>query len=192
MKWLTILAVIPFSTPVVGQESIDVPALVEGLNEHVGGWTDYTTDTDPPEWGVAIKNSRGETVDLFGQVPYSINPTGGVTIPGFRPPPDTYLELVPAREYALTALALATAEDVDPTFGPITAIPSVVEKATDYLANSLCAMKGRPSSITLTIMVGASGSIFFAEASTEAGSEVMWDFASDVCPRYGYSSAISP
>jgi hypothetical protein len=138
-----------------------------------------------PEWGVIVKDLKnGSVIDAFGQVRYEITANGQVTVPGFEPPEGTYLELVPTQEWQSVAAALTTTDQLDPTVAPLTGLPSIVQKATDYLAEQMCLTKSRPSSITLVLMVGASGNILFAEASTDAGSEVTWDLAGDVCPRY--------
>jgi hypothetical protein len=203
MKLLSIATICLLTLPVLAQEQSAVPEIVQDLNDavnprasgsvsstyrnmiHDGGMSNQA----PPQWGIAVKNQAGATVDVFGQVPYAVKDDGSLLVPGFEPPPNTYLELVPSKEWTSIAAAMMTsAEEVDETFAPITALPEVVGKATDFLAERLCTIKARPSSITLVLMVGASGNILFAEASTDAGSEVTWDLAGDVCARYGFTS----
>lgn len=177
--------------PATSQE-VDTNPLIEGLNRHLSesAYSGLVTAeyAMPPEWGIAIKGPSGEFLDVFGQVPYEISAQGEIFVPGYTPPQNSQLELVPAGEWT-KVMAAVTSENVDPAFAPITNLPQIVGDATDYLAGELCAMKGRPSSITLILMIGASGNIFFAEASTDAGSEVTWDFANDVCRRYEEASA---
>lgn len=207
MKWpLAFAAVFVTIGPAVAQEAGSRPSLVDGLNlaiEEQSGKAGIISTTpaktedyyrlvvgEAPEWGVVIKDVRSDlVVDAFGQVNYVIEDNGSLVVPGFEPPAGTYLELVPAREWQMLAATLTTVEELDPTVAPLTGLPSIVEKATDYLAQEMCSTRSRPSSITLVLMVGASGNILFAEASTDAGSEVTWDLAGDVCPRYGIEPA---
>lgn len=176
----------------MAQETPSNRDLIDGLNralqaEQIG------TSPEPmllngalePQWGIVVENSEGEVVDVFGQVPYSVR-SGQVQVPGYDPPPGANLRVVPQHQLRETSIVLASAEDLDPDFAPITKLPGAVETATDYLATELCSAKGRPTQITLSLVVSASGNILFAQAGVEAGSEVMWDFPTDVCPRYGF------
>lgn len=179
---------------------MDQESLIEELNKTIqqqnqddSRWQDLSTVRDSkaaiarkqatlPSWGVVVRKNTGELLDVFGQVNYEITQTGHVEVPGYEAPPGSKLEVVPQSEY-LSAVQSAGAA-LDPIFRPLSAIPDAVIGATDFLANRLCARKGRPSSMTLSLVVSASGSIFWATVGTEAGSEISWDLQ-DVCSRYG-------
>lgn len=134
--------------------------------------------TNLPNWGVVVRDQSGDIVDVFGQIEYEVTSDGMVKVPGYTPPPGTSLEVVPT-----VALSVAS-EDLDSRFQPLSAIPGAVQVATEFLAQELCAKMGRPTGITLSLVVTASGSIGIVSGSTQAGSSVNWDFQ-DVCGRYG-------
>lgn len=195
MRISSVLSLLLLATPAAAQETPTSTDIIKGLNDALregqaeGVMATPLSNVEIPQWGVVVKDRSGQTLDVFGQVPYDVRADGTIQVPGYHPPVGVSLELIPQREWALTSYTVvASAGDVDPSFAPITKIPGAVESATDYLATSLCSMKGRPSQITLSLVVSATGGILFAEASAEAGSEVMWDFANDVCPRYGFST----
>lgn len=166
-------------------------SLVDGLNKHLQSSQQVPAITEKlggqqsaplPNWGIVVKGKDGKVLDVFGQVDYNVTNAGMVSVPGYKPPSGSTLQIVPQAQY-ISAMKQTASEGLNPMFQPLTAIPSVVTKATDYLANELCGRKGRPSTMNLSIVVSASGSIFFATAGTEAGSEVGWEFG-DVCKRY--------
>ncbi|GAA5540438.1 hypothetical protein [Brucella sp. NBRC 113783] len=169
--------------------------LVDGLNRHLQSAQQAPAAIDRPQeivsdptgaplpnWGIVVKGKDGKVLDVFGQVDYNVTNAGMVSVPGYKPPSGSTLQIVPQAQY-ISAMKQTAGEGLSPMFQPLTAIPSVVTKATDYLANELCGRKGRPSTMNLSIVVSASGSILFATAGTEAGSEVGWEFG-DVCKRY--------
>lgn len=191
MKQVFLIAGLLITATAQAQEPKEQESLVEGLNKHLQSSHQKPVVTEKlggqqsaplPNWGVVVKGKDGKVLDVFGQVDYNVTNAGMVSVPGYKPPSGSTLQIVPQAQY-ISAMKQTASEGLNPMFQPLTAIPSVVTKATDYLANELCGRKGRPSTMNLSIVVSASGSIFFATAGTEAGSEVGWEFG-DVCKRY--------
>ncbi|MEY9719773.1 hypothetical protein ABIA22_002263 [Sinorhizobium fredii] len=190
MRNFVIAASLIVASPAWGQDANNEKTLVDGINEQLGQTAPSSTVLTPhgpsatiantPSWGVIVRDPKGGLVDVFGSVDYKVTPTGAIEVPGYSLPEGASLEVVPQKEF----IAASAEVKLDPLFQPLDKIPDAVTKATDYLATNLCAKKGRPSSLTLTVSVNASGSLFFATVGTEAGSEVSWDFA-DTCKRYG-------
>lgn len=191
MKHVFLIAGLLLTATAQAQEPKGQESLVDGLNKHLQSSQQAPVVTEKfggkesaplPNWGIVVKGKDGKVLDVFGQVDYNVTTAGMVSVPGYKPPSGSTLQIVPQAQY-ISAMKQTAGEGLSPMFQPLTAIPSVVTKATDYLANELCGRKGRPSTMNLSIVVSASGSILFATAGTEAGSEVGWEFG-DVCKRY--------
>lgn len=158
-----------------------IDRLNDAIHQQQVGDKTTTPMTALPEWGVVVKAQDGSVVDVFGQVPYDVTPAGQVEVPGYQPPPNATLEVVPQKTWA----ELASAEDLDDNFRPLSSLPGAVGTASDFLANEFCGKRNRPTSISLNLVAGVSGTIYFATANTEIGSNVEWEFREDLCPRYG-------
>nr|DAF66374.1 MAG TPA: hypothetical protein [Caudoviricetes sp.] len=191
MKNVFLIAGLLITATAQAQEPKGQESLVDGLNKHLQSSQQAPAAIEKfggqesaplPNWGIVVKGKDGKVLDVFGQVDYNVTNAGMVSVPGYKPPSGSTLQIVPQAQY-ISAMKQTAGEGLSPMFQPLTAIPSVVTKATDYLANELCGRKGRPTTMNLSIVVSASGSIFFATAGTEAGSEVGWEFG-DVCKRY--------
>lgn len=194
---ITILALFAFAGGAAAQNAPDMESLAQSINERLGvpktsaksdlGWSALTgegTESELlslPQWGVAVKNRAGEIIDWFGQVEYAVSQGGELKLPGYTPPQGASLELIPASEYSAL-------QKVSMNFGaalaPITEFPGAVAEAADVIASELCSSRGRPTEISLSLAVGAGGSIFVVEANTEASSQVTWNLPDDLCPNY--------
>ena len=177
---LSMIMMVAVSAPALSQDASMIDRLNASIREVSVGQKSALGLDHLPEWGVAVKDPSGEVVDLFGQVQYDVTPAGNVVVPGYVAPMNTQLEVVSQNEWA----KLSTGQ-LQPQYKPLTDLPGAVGKATDFLANEFCGKKNRPSIISLSLVAGVEGTIYFATAKTEVGSNVTWEFREDICPRYG-------
>jgi len=185
-----LLVLVLLANPAVAQEMQKNWYTLDGLNAALENGKSVAAPTislitkDIPDWGILVKDREGKIIETFGQIDYSVSADGTILVPGYDQPEGTSVELASQQVWLEAAAKTEVAPILDRRFAPIEAIPTAVGTATEYLANKLCGMKGRPTEISLSLVVGASGGIFFAEVNTEAGSQVTWNFPDDVCPRF--------
>lgn len=178
---LSMIMMVAVSAPALSQDASMIDRLNASIREASVDQKSALGLVHLPEWGVAVKDQSGEVVDLFGQVQYDVTPAGNVVVPGYVAPMNTKLEVVSQNEWA----QITTSGQLQPQYKPLADLPGAVGKATEFLANEFCGKKNRPSIISLSLVAGVEGTIYFATAKTEVGSNVTWEFREDICPRYG-------
>src|SRR5690554_6161496 len=169
MKLITVLFItlaVNVPAPALSQDASTIERLNAAIREANASQNPSLELGQLPAWGVAVKDQRGEVVDLFGQVQYDVTPAGNVVVPGYVAPVNAKLEVVPQNELANLLASGKLQPQLQAQYKPLADLPGAVGIATEFLANEFCGKKNRPSAVSLSLVAGAGGTLFFATATS--------------------------
>ena len=138
------------------------------------GWAAAAT-AQPQDFGIVAFDAERNVLDVFGSSTPSIPMGDSLAIPGYQLPAGGTFEVVGAAGYVEAVTQIAAAPPVTES------VKNVIDKvvgSADYIASSLCAVKGRPTKVVLSLDAGLN---WVFNAST--GSAFTWDLV-EVCPRF--------